>query len=51
MIYYGIDIGGTKCAVTTAKVIGGEISIMEKESFPTPKKYKKITALPAITHI
>lgn len=37
MIYYGIDIGGTKCAVTAAKVIGGEIAIMEKEAFPTPK--------------
>ena len=37
MIYYGIDIGGTKCAVTTAKVANGEIAIMEKESFSTPK--------------
>lgn len=37
MFYYGIDIGGTKCAVTAAKVVGDEITILEKESFPTPK--------------
>ena len=37
MICYGIDIGGTKCAVTTAQVEGNSISILEKEAFPTPK--------------
>ncbi len=36
MIYYGIDIGGTKCAVTAAQV-GEGISILEKQAFPTPK--------------
>ncbi len=37
MIYYGIDIGGTKCAVTAANVADGEIAILQKEAFPTPK--------------
>lgn len=37
MFYYGIDIGGTKCAVTTAKVVDGKIEILHKDAFPTPK--------------
>ena len=37
MICYGIDIGGTKCAVTTAKVCGEKVDILAKEAFPTPK--------------
>lgn len=32
----GIDIGGTKCAVTVAREEGGSITILEKQKFPTP---------------
>lgn len=34
----GIDIGGTKCAVTLGREEDGRITILEKEKFPTPKK-------------
>lgn len=34
----GIDIGGTKCAVTIGKVQGEDIAVLYKEKFPTPKK-------------
>lgn len=34
----GIDIGGTKCAVTLGKEENGNITILEKERFPTPKE-------------
>ena len=37
MICYGIDIGGTKCAVVAAEVSGEKIEILAKEAFPTPK--------------
>lgn len=33
----GIDIGGTKCAVTLGRQEGDGISILCKEKFPTPK--------------
>lgn len=33
----GIDIGGTKCAVTLGREEQGKIEILEKEKFPTPK--------------
>lgn len=32
----GIDIGGTKCAVTVAREEEGSITILEKQKFPTP---------------
>ena len=33
--YLGIDIGGTKCAVTLGALSGGEVSISAKVAFPT----------------
>ncbi len=33
--YIGLDIGGTKCAMTLGKVFGDEIKICEKEKFAT----------------
>lgn len=33
----GIDIGGTKCAVTLGREADGMVSILAKEKFPTPK--------------
>ena len=35
MYYVGLDIGGTKCAVTLGSVINGEIKIEKKEQFAT----------------
>lgn len=32
----GIDIGGTKCAVTLARPTGGTVDIIAKRRFPTP---------------
>lgn len=37
----GIDIGGTKCAVTIGREDGSEIRILYKEKFPTPKEPKE----------
>lgn len=34
----GIDIGGTKCAITIGKVEGEDIEVLYKEKFPTPEK-------------
>lgn len=34
----GIDIGGTKCAVTLGREENGSIAILEKRKFPTPKE-------------
>lgn len=34
----GIDIGGTKCAVTIGKAEGENIEVLYKEKFPTPKE-------------
>lgn len=31
----GIDIGGTKCALTVAEVEGGKVGFLHKEAFPT----------------
>ena len=33
--YIGIDIGGTKCAVTAGKLNGGNITVTQKVKFPT----------------
>lgn len=33
----GIDIGGTKCAVSIGRQLGDEVDIQYKENFPTPK--------------
>lgn len=35
-ILAGIDIGGTKCAVSLGRVTGGEVEILEKVRFSTP---------------
>ncbi len=35
MYVLGFDIGGTKCAVITAEVSGGEIRLLKKEKCPT----------------
>ena len=35
MYVLGFDIGGTKCAVVTARVDGGEITLLKKEKCPT----------------
>ncbi|WP_299088830.1 ROK family protein [uncultured Metabacillus sp.] len=32
----GLDIGGTKCAVTIGSIIDSRIEILEKKQFPTP---------------
>ena len=32
----GIDIGGTKCAVSIGRQAGGSVEICYKEKFPTP---------------
>lgn len=37
----GIDIGGTKCAVTIGKEEDGAVTILDKRRFPTPKGPKK----------
>lgn len=37
----GIDIGGTKCAVTIGKEEDGIVTILEKRRFPTPKGPQK----------
>ncbi len=37
MAYYGIDIGGTKCAVSVADVEKGNVSVLKKEAFATKK--------------
>lgn len=34
----GIDIGGTKCAVTLGREENGTITVLAKEKFPTPKE-------------
>ena len=34
-LYLGLDIGGTKCAVSLAKVVDSEVSILAKKQFPT----------------
>ena len=34
----GIDIGGTKCAVTIGKAEGEDITVLFKEKFSTPEK-------------
>ena len=34
-LFIGLDIGGTKCAVSLAKVHGSEVEILDKEKFPT----------------
>ena len=33
----GIDIGGTKCAVTIGKIQDDQVELLWKEKFPTPK--------------
>ena len=33
--YIGFDIGGTKCAVSLGKVVGGEIAVLHREETPT----------------
>lgn len=33
----GFDIGGTKCAVSIGRETGGQITIENREAFPTPK--------------
>ncbi len=38
----GIDIGGTKCAVTIGKEEGAHISILYKEKFPTQGKPEEV---------
>ncbi|MFD2611937.1 ROK family protein [Paenibacillus gansuensis] len=35
-ILAGVDIGGTKCAVSVGRTVGHEIQLMGKYSFPTP---------------
>lgn len=37
----GIDIGGTKCAVTIGRENDGNITILDKQKFPTPKDPQK----------
>lgn len=36
--YIGLDIGGTKCAVTLGQDHNGVLSILEKKAFPTEKE-------------
>jgi glucokinase len=43
----GIDIGGTKCAVTLGRSTGGEIEVIAKQRFPTPAS--PLEALKAMT--
>ena len=37
MYYLGIDIGGTKCAVSVGSVVDESISILERAETPTKK--------------
>ncbi len=36
--YIGLDIGGTKCAMTMGKIDNGQIEVVQKEKFPTGKE-------------
>lgn len=36
IILGGLDIGGTKCAVTAGSLINGKVELLGKRSFPTP---------------
>jgi len=38
MYYLGIDIGGTKCAVSLGESKDGSLSIIDKKKFPTAEK-------------
>ncbi|KKI90175.1 ROK family transcriptional regulator [Bacillus sp. SA1-12] len=40
-ILVGLDIGGTKCAVSIGRVIGSRIEILDKKQFPTPASPEK----------
>lgn len=35
MVYAGVDIGGTKCAVVLGRARDGQVEILHKEKFPT----------------
>ena len=42
MIIAGIDIGGTKCAVSLGRIGSGEtVQILGKQQFPTPRGHEQ----------
>lgn len=40
----GVDIGGTKCAVSLGMLVGDEILIIDKQRFPTPPSFAESLA-------
>lgn len=47
MLYIGIDIGGTKCAVSLGSLEGEDLKVIEKRRIPTddPKPYSVLSSL------